>query len=216
MNNYAELQATIKSFLWDRSDVGAQIPTFIRLAESEARRLLRTAEANARKPFTVSGEISGIPCGAGAIKAIRLGTEEDGGCDLDYVTPEVFAAQKPNTGRPRFYTVQNELLYFFPTPVQTYSGVIVYVDPFEPLSNTCRENWLLCRYPDIYLAGSLKWAKAWLIDDDQDWATPFYSAIDAANLDNPRVQTNTTLRADEVTVLGSRRQGFNITTGGFR
>lgn len=216
MKNYAELQTAIRSFLWDRTDVTAQVPTFIQLAESEARRLLRTAQVNSMRPFNVSGGVAAIPCGAGAIKGVRLGSPDDTGCDLDYLTPESVVSQKPDTGRPRFYTVQNERIYLYPTPDKMYSGAIIYVDPFEPLSDTCTDNWLLKRHPDIYLAGALKWAKAWLIDSDWDWATPFYSAIEAANLDNPRVQTNTRLRTDEVTILGSRRQGFNVTTGGFR
>lgn len=216
MNNYAELIATIKSFLWDRNDIDTRIPTFIQLAEAEARRLLRTAQANATMGFTVSGSVASVPCGAGAIKAIRLGRKEDGGDDLEYMSAESFAAQKPDKGKPRFYTITNEKVYFHPEPVDEYKGVIVFVDPFQPLSNTCRENWLLKRHPDIYLAGSLKWGKAWLIDSDWDWATPFYSAIEAANLDNPRVQTNSKLRTDEVAIMGTRRIGFDITTGGFR
>lgn len=214
-NNYAQLQDEIKSFMWDRADVVAKIPTFITLAESEIRRLLRTAQVNDRKAFSLNGETASIPCGAGAIKAVRLNeTSGTGWNDLDYVSPEQFSAIRPETvGTPRFYTIQNERLYFTPSGVA--QGEIVFVDPFEPLSATCACNWLLKRHPDIYLCGALKWGKAWLIDSDWDWASPFYSAIDAANADNPRVQTNTRVRADEVAMMGGDHS-FNIRTGGFR
>jgi len=209
--NYTQLQAEIKSFLWDRADVVERIPSFIALAESEARRLLRTRQTNATRPFTLANGQSSIPCGAGQVKAVRV--MEGNTRDLDYVSPEQFSAlSSPNDGVARFYTIQNDSIYFYPAGPTT--GEMVFVDPFEPLSKTCACNWLLKNHPDIYLCGALKWGKAWLIDGDWDWATPFYSAIEAANAHTPRVQTNTHVRADEASLMASRR-GFDIRTGGF-
>lgn len=209
-NTYDELKAEIQSFLWDRADVVAKIPTFIVLAEAEARRLIRTRNVNDSRQFSYSGTVAAIPCGAGAIKAIQI---DDGGTrDLDYISPEQFSSlNDPKTGTPRFYTVQNEQIYFYPQGATT--GRILFIDPFEPLSNACRCNWLLKEHPDIYLCGALKWGKAWLIDGDWDWATPFYSAIEAANAHNPRVQTNTKIRADEASMMAGR-PGFDMLTGG--
>lgn len=217
-DNYAGLKAEILSFLWDRPDIAAKIPSFISLAEAEARRLLRTRQVNARKSFSVSGETASIPCGDGAILSVRIDDGGEGATrDLDYVSPEEWASfSSPGSGgRPRFYTVQNNRIFFYPNDGASYSGHIVYVDAFESLSDTCDCNWLLKHHPDVYLAGALKWGKMWLIDSDQDWETPFLRGIAAANRSNPRVQMNTTLRADEATLLGSRRGGFNIRTGGF-
>lgn len=211
-DNYAALQAEIASFLWDRADVVARIPSFIRLAESEARRRLRTRNMNAVEPFVFSGGLAPIPCGSGQIKAVRVLNGSGGTRDLDYVSPERYMAMEaPKSGTPYFYTVQNEAIHFYPT--SGASGQIMYVDPFCPLSDRNKSNWLLREYPDIYLCGALKWGKAWLIDSDWDWETPFYRAIEEANAFNPRVQTNTKLRADEVTAIAGMR-GFDITTGG--
>lgn len=213
--NYAELQAEIKSFLWDREDIAARIPSFISLAETEARRLLRTSHTNATKPFTFSGRMA-IPCGTGTVLAVRVNDGDTTWRELDYLSPESFAmAPRLNDiGRPRYYTVQDERIQFAPYGDDGQNGLIVYSESFEPLSSTCDCNWLLKQHPDIYLAGALKWGKAWLIDGDWDWATPFYAAIEAANRYQPRVQTNTTLRADAATQMASRGR-FNIRTGGF-
>lgn len=211
--NYTALQAEVKSFMWDRDDVAEKIPTLITLTESEARRLLRTRESTAMRPFTIGGDITSIPCGAGTIKAVRLSNPTHGYRDLDYLPPEEYSALAPDREGPaRYYTIQNDKIYLYPGGNAT--GEIVFVEPFEPLSKTCATNWLLKKHPDIYLCGALKWGKAWLIDGDWDWASPFYAAIEAANADNPRVQTNTTLRADEVTGMSGRGR-FNIYTGGF-
>lgn len=213
MENYAGLQEEIKSFLWDRADVVAKIPTFITLAESEIRRLIRTRQTNARRSFSAGPGVAAIPCGAGAILAVRLNDGDAQTRDLDYVSPENFSAQSPSSGRPRFYTVIDGHIQLYPAGSDGVSGEIVFVDAFEPLSRTCDCNWLLKRHPDIYLCGALKWGKAWLIDADWDWATPFYSAIEAANHDMPRVSSSTRLRANEVSMM-PQKGGFDMITGG--
>lgn len=216
--NYEGLKAEIKSFLWDRSDVVDRIPSFVKLAETEARRLLRTREANATKQFTYSSGMASIPCGGGTILAVRLdGDDVRPWRDLSYVSPEQFSTIHENDswGYPRFYTVQDERIMFAPRGTAASTGEIVYIESFCPLTYDSDCNWLLKQHPDIYLSGALKWGKAWLIDGDWDWSTPFYSAIKAANAEVPRVQLNTTLRADEATRMG-RRSGFNIYTGSYR
>lgn len=216
-DTYAALQAEVRSFLWDRTDVVEKIPTFITLAESEARRLLRTREASDSIPFSVSGSTMSIPCEAGQITAVQIDESDIGGSrDLDYVSPEALSAYQPfdKTGSPKFYSIVNDRLVFHPAPTGPLSGTLTYVGKFCSLSSSTYSNWLLNKHPDIYLCGALKWAKAWLIDSDQDWGGQFYAAINAANRDNPRVQSNTKIRADEATMMGSRG-GFDIRTGGF-
>lgn len=211
-DNYDQLKEQIASFLWDRDDAATQIPAFIELAESEMRRLLRTQQTTAVKRFVMSAGLSSLPCGAGQVKGVNVD-----GLALTYLSPEHFsdAAHDVSSGvRPRFYTVRDGSIYFWPHNSAGKEGEIVYVDPFEPLSDSCDCNWILKRHPDIYLSGALRWAKRWLIDPAQDWDTVFFSAIEAANKDNPRVQPNTKIRADDVSMMAGRR-GFNIYTGGF-
>lgn len=216
--NYGALKEEIRSFLWDRADIVERIPSFVKLAETEANRLLKTREMNATQRFTYSSDTTAIPCDGGNIYSVTLNGDDIGPKrDLDYVSPEQFASIAPHglDARPRFYTVQNGRIMFAPQGSAGATGVILYDGAFCPLKHDKDCNWLLHEHPDIYLCGALKWGKAWLISDDQDWSTPFYGAIKAANLKTPRVQLNTTLRADEVTRLG-RRHGFNIRTGAYR
>lgn len=209
-DNYDGLKEEAASFLWNRADVIARIPSLIQLAEAEARRLLRTRQTVSRRQFAYAGGITGIPGDAGQIDAINV-VDGSGTRDIDYMSPEEFSSLNASAvGTPRFYTVQNDRIYFHPTGA--FSGTMVYVDEFTPLSDANPTNWLLKKHPDIYLCGVLKWGKAWLIDSDWDWATPFYAAIQAANAHTPRVQANTKLRADEATMMGSRRGGYSIMT----
>jgi hypothetical protein len=215
--DYNGLKAEIQSFLWDRTDVVAKIPSFITLAEAEMKRELRTQQVVQNEPFTVSSEVASIPCGSRQIMSIKLNfANTQGTFDLDYATPEQASQWNfVSPARPRFYTIEGGLIRLYPTPDYDYTGTVVYRDTFCPLSNTNRTNWVLERHPDIYLCGALKWAKAWLIDSDQDWAGPFYSAIEAANRDQPMRQANTRLRADDATIMNGRGGRYWIYSDSF-
>lgn len=216
--NYAALQDEIKSFLWDRADVVSKIPTFIQLAEAEMKRLLRTQQVVTRQSYTVNNVTGSVPCDERQIMAVQLDLPyaNAGTIDLDYATPEQMAEWSViSPQRPRFYTLEGDQLRFLPVPDQSYSGRIIYRSAFCPLSATNRTNWILERHPDIYLSGALKWAKMWLIDSDQDWSTPFYAGIESANSDQPMRQTNSHLRADDVTSLNRRGSGYSIMTDSY-
>lgn len=201
--NYSALQAEIQSFLWDRADVVAKIPTFITLAEAEAKRLLRTQQAVLARPFTISGSIGAIPSGERAILSLTINLPQGSGTyDLDYATPEQLAEWSiVSPGQPRFYTIEGDRLRVLPVPDQSYTGTMRYRGVFDSLGEGVLTNWLLERHPDIYLAGALKYAKLWLIDQDADWSGMFYNAIAQANKDTPMRQTNTKLRADAITSM---------------
>lgn len=211
--NYDGLKEEIQSFLWDRSDVVAKIPSFIELAESEMRREITGRNSTFRRPFTAAGPNVSIPCDAGVVYGVTLSC----GRELTYTAPENITRGMDDlrTGRPLFYTVDSGKIRLFPFDgSEGVSGEIVYRGPFCALSSQNKSNWILEQHPDIYLCGALKWAKRWLIDQDQDWDSPFYAAIKRANAALPRVQSNTKLRANDVTRMAGRR-GFNIWTGGY-
>lgn len=210
--SYDALKSEIQSFLWDRSDVAAKIPTFITLAETEMKRLLRTQQCVLSRPFSLSSNIAAIPTNGRSIRAVQLvlPQADETTFDLDYVTPEQMASWSVSSAaQPRFYTIEGGRLKFFPTPEQGYTGTIHYRGVLDALGATNPTNWVLEEHPDIYLAGALKYAKLWLIDADQDWSSMFYGAIQQANRDQPMIQTNTTLRADAVSTLG-RNGGYDI------
>lgn len=216
-DTYADLQAEIRSFLWDRTDVVAKIPTFISLAESEMRRLLRTRQVIRQTPFTVSAGTSGLPCCTSEVLTIQIALpgSDVATYDLDYVSPEAMDQWSgQSASRPRFYTILGDRLYFLPVPDQSYSGHMRLRDGFPSLSASNRCNWILEKHPDIYLAGALKWAKRWLIDQDQDWETPFLEGIAQANRDQPMRQRNTTLRTDGVAGTGGAYNVYSDTYGG--
>lgn len=214
--SYADLQEEIRSFLWDRTDVVSRIPSFIALAESEMRRLLRTQQVVITRPINISGSIMPLPSSERQILSLQINLPQDSGTlDLTYATPEqVSQWSVVNPQRPRFYTIENNRVQFLPVPDQDYTGSMTIRTAFDPLSASNTSNWILERHPDAYLAGSLKWAKMWLIDGGQDWDAPFYSAIEGANRDQPMRQSNSRLRSDDLAVM-NRGGRYNIYTDGY-
>ena len=214
---YEELQAEIASFVWDRQDIVAKIPTFISLAEAEMRRLLRTRDTIQQQPFTVSTDKKGIPCGTQEILSVKLDSPEGqffSSETLTYMTPEAideYEDQGPS--RPRFYTILGDRMYLLPTPDQAYTGHIRIRSGFCPLSDENECNWILERSPDIYLWGALKQTAPWLYEDERisTWNSMFREAIEQANRDMPIRQRDTKLRADSVTAL-TRRTAYNVKT----
>lgn len=219
--NYTELQGEIRSFLWDRTDVVARIPSFIQLAEAEMRRLLRTQQVVVTRPVNISGDIMPLPSNERQIMSLQINLPEGSGTlDLTYATPEQVAQWSVvSPQRPRFYTIENNRIQFLPVPDQAYTGTMTYRSVFDPLAENNITNWILERHPDIYLSGALKWAKRWLIDSEQDWETPFYQAIELANKDQPMRQANSRLRADDASALNRTNGRYDIRTdsyGGIR
>lgn len=214
--NYAELQAEVTSYLWDRPDIAVKIPTFITLAESEMRRLLRTRNTIQQQNFTVSAETRGVPCGTQEILSVRLDSPQGQFFEaeaLTYMTPEgIDEYERIEPSRPRFYTILGDRMYFLPTPDQTYTGHIRVRDAFCSLSATNRTNWVLEKHPDIYLWGALKQSAPWLHEDERigTWTSMFREAIEQANRDMPMRQRDTKLRADAVTALARSRNGYNV------
>lgn len=211
ITDYASLQTAVGRWL-NKTNLAADIPDFIALAEAEMRRRLRLNGDIVRREFSVDGDYAGVECRAKTITSIRLNGCDDG--DLIYATPEGLNAQRaeepPN--RPTHYTVIGNLIWFWPAPDTTYDGVIEYVADFERLSNTCRSNLILEKYPDIYLYGALREAAPFLRDDERVamWQARFDRAIEQANQDRPMRQRNTSLRADQMFLRSTRRE--EITT----
>jgi hypothetical protein len=99
--------------------------------------------------------------------------------------------QSGNTqGRPRFYAVTAGEFEFFPTPDGSYQSELVYYANVPALSDSNTSNWLLSKYPDIYLYGALVHTAPYLDEDQraQTWAALYQSAIDAANRESEKAR----------------------------
>lgn len=168
ITNYSELQASVASFL-ARSDLTAQIPDFISLAEA---RMAREMEARSQEKRATATLISGdafvsLPTDLRSIRLVKLNTNPTE--VLEYYTPvranEIYSNNA--SGRPKGYTIIGGEIKFAPTPDSDYTAEIVYSEGVPDLSDSNTTNIILTRHPDAYLYGALASASVFLMDDEK-------------------------------------------------
>lgn len=158
LDTYANLQTAIIDFS-HRTDLSAQIPDFIRLAEDKVYAQLESNQQDTKVTLaTVANqEYVTLPTDFMDFRsiAVSLNSISD---TLTYVTPDQYQSQyrDTQTGMPRVYTLIDSVMYMRPIPNAVYSLSAIYTASFTSLSGTNTTNWLLTRYPSIYLYASLE------------------------------------------------------------
>lgn len=184
-STYTALQSSVADWL-NRTDLTAQIPDFISLAEAEMKRRLR--RTSTRTTLAISSESTTLPSDVAEFRSIYL---ESGSPNLDapirIVTPEMFAETRARhqavAGRPSDAMVLGGTLYVAPSPDQSYTARIIYFTSLTPLSASVATNAVLSEAPDAYLFGALLQAAPFLEHDDRIpiWQGRFDKAIDQLN-----------------------------------
>lgn len=182
---YTDLQASIASWLFNRTSLSALAPDFIRLAEAQMdrqvrHRLMTTTTAS----FALSGgELTDLPSDFRGIVSVANSLRV-----LDFLTQDQMAQERiTNTATaPARYSIQGTKLQVWPAPAITDTVRLVYLAAIPALASNST-NWLLTRWPDAYLFGSLLQAAPFLGEDDRIpvWGTLFAKAladIQASNL----------------------------------
>jgi hypothetical protein len=155
---FSDLTSAIKSWS-DRTDVSdALIADMITLADARirkdlARNEIRTREMESRTDLSVSSGEATLPDDFMAMKAVQA--RESNPVILTYKPISWLNEAYPDgaTATPSFYGIEGDTLYMFP---RTTSDIrIVYFSYPEVLSSSNDDNWLLTKYPDIYLHAGL-------------------------------------------------------------
>jgi hypothetical protein len=171
--NYSDLKATVASYL-GRSDLTAQIPDFIQLAEVRLRRDLRIRQMLKSAVTTTTGGDATVALPTDFLQLRDLFVETNPIRDLQYVTPSVFSrnARVTESGLPVFYTIIASEFKFAPVPDGNYTLQILYYANPPFLTDTNPSNVFVANCPDLLLYGSLIEAEPYLMNDAriQLWA----------------------------------------------
>jgi len=171
--NYTDLKASVADYL-ARTDLTAQIPDFITLAELRLKRDLRIRQMLkvATSAMTVSDSTVALPSDFLAIREIHLNTNP--ASSLEYLSPTSFFsnALTTNLGKPTKYTVLAAEFQFAPIPDSAHVVQILYYATPTPLSSSVPSNVFLSTCPDLLLYAALGEAEPYLINDAriQTWA----------------------------------------------
>ena len=183
--NYAELQDAVAKFL-DRQDLTDEIPMFIELAEARMRRDVRERNMQVRAEAMVYSEYMRMPCDW--VETIRVIADDRILRLADQFNIERFEL----TGPVAFYRHVEDKFQFLPAPSNKDGCRIVveYMAEISKLTDTADTNWLLEKYPDIYLYGALLSATSYLHDDQRIpiWTQAYGEAVSAANVASDKAE----------------------------
>lgn len=158
LSNYADLVSATAAWLNRGTDLDARIPDFIKLAENEFNRKLRTIEMETTATATLTGDAVAVPTDFLGLRSIKIDNTV-----LEYLTPSEIADDE-NTGTPTRYTVTDGQFIFRPAPSSGTVEISYYAAiPALTVSNTT--NWLMTRWPDLYLFATCAQAEFYVWND---------------------------------------------------
>lgn len=151
ITDYATLQAEVLS-LTERDDLTADVPGFIQRAEASFSRRLRTLQQQTSASLSLTDGAADLP--ADFEELISLVVPENPNRALRYVTPLEFQRIKydnPASGAALAYTIRGNQILLAPG-VGTVSTIdVLYYAAIPALSGSNTTNWLLTKWPDLYL-----------------------------------------------------------------
>lgn len=169
--DYPTLLAAIKNWV-DRSDFGAVAPVLVGLAEKRMNRDLRVRDMLQREtaPLVAAQQYVDLPDDMIELKAVRPITNPPSR-PLTVMTldaqQEHFAENISTSQVPTSYALLGDSISLSPPPTGAFTLEIVYYGSIAPLTYAAPVNWLVTKWPDAYLFGSLVESAPYLRDDDR-------------------------------------------------
>lgn len=184
LTNYSDLKTSVANYL-GRSDLTAQIPDFISLAEIRLNRSLRIRQMLKTVTSSTAGGDStvGLPSDFLEIRDIYL--DANPRISISYLSPSSFTrdARAAESGQPVFYTLRSNEIEFAPIPDTAYTVVMLYYGKAEALSESNPSNEFMANCPDALLYGALLEAEPYLMNDarTQVWSSLYQNAVTSLN-----------------------------------
>jgi hypothetical protein len=184
LTNYSDLKTSVANYL-GRSDLTAQIPDFISLAEIRLNRSLRIRQMLKTVTSSTAGGDStvGLPSDFLEIRDIYL--DANPRISISYLSPSSFTrdARAAESGQPVFYTLRSNEIEFAPIPDTAYTVVMLYYGKAEAMSDSNPSNEFMANCPDALLYGALLEAEPYLMNDarTQVWSSLYQNAVTSLN-----------------------------------
>jgi hypothetical protein len=190
LSNYTELQASVASWM-NRTDLAAHIPDFIAIAESRINAEVRLREGivSAALATTPSSMAVALPTDWQEFASLTIND-----VPLEYVPANTIRerAKESNSGYPALYSIEGESLLLSPTPGVTPFNVNVTYYATIPSLATTATNWLLTKYPMIYLYGAMVSGFQFLLNTERAdyWGLLYTQAKDLAKATDNRARSS--------------------------
>lgn len=178
--NYTSFVTVVENYL-ARTDLSAQIPDFINLAQQRMTRDLRTRPMLKVATTTANNQDGTVELPSDFLEMRELHFQGNPEIVLEYQSPDLFYRNllTDTGGTPRFYTLISNELQFAPMPDGDLTLQMLYYAQPTFISSTTASNLYLANYPDALLYATLAEAEPYLMNDSriQTWATMYDRAI---------------------------------------
>ena len=170
--NYGELKTAVAGWI-NRTDLSADIPSIIEMAEATIRADVRVSAMESIVTGSLVAGVVALPARYLEARTLLVGSKSH-----EYVTPEQYQAELEVSSTLRHYTVFAGSLYVINGGENTYS--LLCYRWFDPLALDDDTNWLLTNYPNVYLYQALKQAAVFVKDTNA--ATGYESLYQQAKI----------------------------------
>ena len=154
----------------NREDLTAQSPSFVRLFEARANRVLRTHDMVKRATVITDDQYFIVPADWRETIAF-LSVSGGRPAPIEFVTIdqslELRRDLAPRRQAPSHYTHMDGKFFLLPAPDGVIDLELIYRAAIPVLTADNPSNWLLDRSPDLYLFGALAEAEPYLRNDDR-------------------------------------------------
>lgn len=160
LDDHPDLVAAIGNWL-GRADLTARIPDFIKLAEVEFNRRLRTMEMEIRVSYPIAASIA-LPADFLGLRSVSVANTQ-----VSYLPANDFDRLNligPDV--PKFYTIADGFIWFTPVPASG-TTTLNYYQRIPALTSVNTTNWLMTAHPDLYLFSALAQAEFYGWNDDR-------------------------------------------------
>lgn len=197
ITNYSTLKTEVANFA-ARSDLTADIPLMISLAETRIYREMRVTEMETALSSTISSGVIAVP--TGFVEAKKFYIDGSPVQELERMSLDQLYVKYPTRsacGKPHFFAEEGGNFIFGPYPDSDYTVKGVYYKQLDPLSDSNTSNWLITKFQDGILFGALLETALFVQNDAeaQKFATLFDRAkADYIRADKRRHSSGSTLR----------------------
>ncbi len=168
---YSDLKQAIQD--WKaRSDLATKADDFIDLAEAFFNVKLRQLQMEKQDTITTTADNAIVSLPSDYLGMINLSLSDDPAplemVSLKYIDDRFEVAQ---VGRPRYFALPYDegvaKIKLAPTPDSVYTLNINYFYGIESLSDSNTTNWLMTKYPNLYLSTCLYEASKYIKDFEE-------------------------------------------------
>lgn len=182
ISDYNSLVTAVSGWL-HRTDLTANIPDFIQLAEVRLARELRVWPLVTSTTMVVTGSLTTtVTLPTNYMETVNMLRGD--GQEMQYVPFSTFIrlANQP-TSIPWVYSVKSNVVLIAPPSSATTTMVMSYYKKEEPLTSINLTNWYVINAPDLLLYGSLLESSTFLSNDERltTWANLYTTAADNVN-----------------------------------